>query len=75
MPNIDPVKTATADRAYVELGAQTLDDVARNYNGSSGKSNRAKIKRQYEELATPSWGWPGGGGGNQNTEKQESEEE
>jgi capsid protein len=59
MPNIDPVKTATADRAYVEMGSQTLDDVARNYNGSSGKSNRAKIKRQYEELSEPSWGWSG----------------
>jgi len=27
------------------MGAQTLDDVARNYNGSSGKANRAKLKR------------------------------
>jgi capsid protein len=55
MPNIDPLKTAEADRAYVELGAQTLDDVARNYNGSSGKANRMKNARQYEELPTPPW--------------------
>ena len=58
MPNIDPIKTANADRAYVEMGAQTLDDVARNYNGSSGKANRSKNKRQYEELTSPPWdGW------------------
>ncbi len=55
MPNIDPLKTAEADRAYVELGAQTLDDVARNYNGSSGKANRSKNARQYEELPAPPW--------------------
>jgi len=50
MPNIDPAKTAQADQQYVEMGAQTLDDVARNYNGSSGKANRAKLERQYSEL-------------------------
>lgn len=55
MPNIDPLKTAEADRAYVELGAQTLDDVARNYNGSSGKANRIKNARQYLELPQPPW--------------------
>lgn len=55
MPNIDPLKTAQADEKYCELGAQTLDDVARNYNGSSGKANRAKLARQYEELPTPPW--------------------
>lgn len=57
MPNIDPQKTAEADRMYVELGAQTLDDVARNYNGSSGKANRSKNSRQHEELPEPAWGW------------------
>lgn len=53
MPNIDPQKMASADLAYVQMGAQTLDDVARNYNGSSGKANRAKLKRQWEELPEP----------------------
>ncbi len=53
MPNIDPAKTAQADLAYVQMGAHTLDDVARNYNGSSGKANRAKLKRQWEELPEP----------------------
>ncbi len=55
MPNIDPLKTAQADEKYVELGAQDLDDVAKNFNGSSGKNNRIKLARQYEELPTPPW--------------------
>jgi lambda family phage portal protein len=55
MPNIDPLKTAAADEKYVELAAQTLDDVARNFNGSSGKANRTKLERQYEELPDPPW--------------------
>lgn len=55
MINIDPLKTAEADQKYIELGAQTLDDVARNYNGSSGKANRIKLARQYGELPTPPW--------------------
>jgi lambda family phage portal protein len=55
MPSIDPSKMADADRAYVEMGAQTLDDVARNYNGSSGKANRAKNARQYMDLPAPPW--------------------
>lgn len=53
MPNIDPQKTAAADLAYVSMGAQTLDDVARNFNGSSGKANRSKLKRQWDELPKP----------------------
>ena len=53
MPNIDPQKMANADLAYVQMGAQTLDDVARNFNGSSGKANRSKLTRQWEELPQP----------------------
>lgn len=55
MPNIDPQKTAKADQLYAELGAHDLDRVARNHNGSSGPANRAKLKRQYQELETPPW--------------------
>lgn len=50
MPNIDPNATAKADQLYIEMGAQTLDDVARNLNGSSGKANRAKLAAEFEEL-------------------------
>lgn len=55
MPNIDPLKTAEADKEYAAMSAQTLDDIARNYNGSSGKANRAKNARQFQELPTPPW--------------------
>lgn len=57
MPNIDPLKQMQADKLAVELSAETLDDVARNHNGSSGKANRAKLTRQYSELPEPPWGW------------------
>jgi len=55
MPNIDPSQTAKADRAYVELGAQTLKQVARNWNGSSAESNRQKLARELQDLPVPSW--------------------
>jgi lambda family phage portal protein len=73
MPNIDPQKSAQADKLYVELGAQTLDDVARNYNGSSGKANRAKNIRQYQETSEPPWGWKGGGSNQSSNTEQEEE--
>jgi len=50
MPNIDPAKTQKADRGYVEMGAQTLDHVARKLNGSSGSANRAQLRREFAEL-------------------------
>jgi len=58
LPNIDPSKTASADEKYVNLGATTLDRVARQYNGSSGRANRAKLKREFTEL--PESPFPGG---------------
>lgn len=69
MPNIDPQKSAQADEKYVELGAQTLDDVARNFNGSSGKANRIKNARQFEELPPAPWAV------SRNTQIQENLEE
>jgi lambda family phage portal protein len=55
MPNIDPKRTAEADKTYVEMGAQTLDRVARNLNGSSGPANRAKLTREFKELPDSPW--------------------
>jgi lambda family phage portal protein len=55
MPNIDPMRTANADKTYVELGSKTLDRVARDLNGSSGSSNRAKLAREYKELPEAPW--------------------
>lgn len=59
MPNIDPMRTANADKVYVELGAQTLNRVARNLNGSSGESNREKLRRQFADLPIPPWAQKG----------------
>lgn len=59
MPNIDRVKSATADKMYAELGANDLEDVAMRLNGSSFRSNVSKLKRQYSELPTPTWGFAG----------------
>jgi len=58
MPNIDPSKTAQADENYVRMGAQTLDMVARNLNGSDGATNRAKLKREIGELPIQTFGGP-----------------
>ena len=55
MPNIDPMKTAKADQLYAELGAQTIDDIAENFNGSSGKANLAKNTRQFAEVPDSPW--------------------
>ncbi|MBE3064817.1 MAG: phage portal protein [Spirochaetes bacterium] len=55
MPNIDPNATMKADQGYCEIGAQTLDDVARNLNGSSGRANRAKLAREFAELPKAPW--------------------
>lgn len=75
MPNIDPAKTADADMKYVELGAATLDRVSRNYNGSSGKSNRAKLKREISELTQPPWANKGQGNGDGAKQQEKDEEE
>jgi hypothetical protein len=55
MPNIDPSKTAKADKDYIQMGASTPDTVARNWNGSSGAANRAANKRQIPELEPVPW--------------------
>lgn len=64
MPNIDPQRTAKADQLYAEMGAQTLDRIAHNLNGSSGKANRAKLRRELAELPAVPWskGNPESGG-------------
>jgi capsid protein len=53
MPNIDPSQTADADKAYLQMGAQTPEDVARNFNGSSFQHNLARNKKAAPEL--PVW--------------------
>jgi capsid protein len=55
LPNIDPLNTIKAYKEEAALGAITLDDIARNTNGSSGKTNRAQLTREFEELPIPTW--------------------
>lgn len=55
MPNIDPNQTADADLKYVQMNAQTLDDVARNLNGSSAKENAQRNKALIGGVQT--WPW------------------
>lgn len=74
MPIIDPSKQSRADKEYLEMGAQHLDDVARNYNGSDGRLNRAKLKRQSPELSVLPW-TKGGGGGNPGNPGESADED
>jgi lambda family phage portal protein len=71
LPQIDPVKTMQASKMAVELGASTLEDIATEYNGSSGKANRAKLAMEFSELPTPPWSKTTGSV----TEKSGSEQE
>jgi capsid protein len=57
MPNIDPNSTAKADQLLVEMGAKTLDDVAMETNGSSGKANRLALVEQADELGKVRYPW------------------
>jgi hypothetical protein len=55
MPNIDRVKSMTADKGYAELGSHTLGDVAMRLNGSSYRTNVSKLRREYTELPAAPW--------------------
>lgn len=55
MPNIDPAKTAEADKMYLEMGAQTFDDVAANFNGSDFTANVVANEDSVEKLPMMPW--------------------
>ena len=55
MPNIDPMKTMSADRGYIEMAATTQDRVAMDLNGSSSKANRAKNERSFAQTPIAPW--------------------
>lgn len=50
IPNIDPLKSVMADKERINIHSTTIDDVAQDYNGSDGRSNRARNARQFEEV-------------------------
>jgi lambda family phage portal protein len=55
MPNIDPMRTASADKLYAEIGATTIGRISRNLNGSTAKTNKATLKREYENFPIAPW--------------------
>lgn len=55
IPNIDDIKTAKANKINLEMNATDFDRVSRETNGSNGKSNRSKLKRQTERLIQMPW--------------------
>jgi len=55
MPNIDPAKTAEADKMYLEMGAQTFDDVAANFNGSDFTANVVANEDSVKKLPIMPW--------------------
>jgi len=56
MPNIDPMRTAKADKEYLEMGATTINRVARELNGSEAKANMAALTKEYEMLPQSPFG-------------------
>lgn len=55
MPNIDPTKTAKADKEYLEMNATNLQRVARDLNGSDSKSNILKNAKSFADMPIPPW--------------------
>jgi len=65
MPNIDPMRTANAEKVYLDIGYTNQERGAKNHNGSSAKVNIAKNKKLFAQTPTAPWnekqGIPGGG--------------
>ena len=55
MPNIDPMRTAKADEAYLQMGATNQETIARNHNGSSAKVNIAKNNKLFPQTPVEPW--------------------
>jgi capsid protein len=55
LPVMDPTKTAQAAKMALELGLTTMEDEAIEYNGSSAKANRAKLRQEFSELPQAPW--------------------
>ncbi len=70
IPNIDPLKSAKAAKENIGMGALTLDKYAKDTNGSSGKANRTRLKKEVEELPFNTFELK-----NENEEELEEEEE
>jgi lambda family phage portal protein len=55
LPVMDPTKSTEAAKMALELGLTTMEDEAIEYNGSSAKANRAKLRQEFSELPEAPW--------------------
>jgi lambda family phage portal protein len=55
LPVMDPTKSVQAAKMALELGLTTMEDEAIEYNGSSAKANRAKLRQEFSELPEAPW--------------------
>lgn len=55
MPNIDPMRTANAEKVYLEMGYTNQERGARGHNGSSAKANIAKNKKMFADTPIAPW--------------------
>lgn len=55
LPVMDPTRTAQAAKMALEMGLTTMEDEAIEYNGSSAKANRAKLRQEFSELPQAPW--------------------
>jgi len=72
MPQADPVKAAKANEINVKMGLTTLDRESSGLNGSVGKTNRAKLKKEYSELPPSPFGKGSSESNESNIEGEES---
>ena len=54
-PQIDLEKQGRGYKEFVELGAKTLEEIARETNGSNAALNRAKLTKEFSELPQAPW--------------------
>ncbi len=54
-PDIDPARTAKARKDNIEAGVTTTSIEARNYNGSDAEANKARLKREIDDMSVPPW--------------------
>lgn len=54
-PHLDPVEYGKGEKEKVELGATTLERIARETNGSNSSLNRAKLKKELADMPQVPW--------------------
>lgn len=70
-PHIDPKQHAEAEKLKIELGATTQERIARETNGSNAELNRAKLRRELEDM--PDIPWQKNSSGNTNNSSNDGD--